>query len=64
MSKFNLAWWGFIVAVVSAIAAIINIPQIGCKVGLNPQACISPLKEATLPRQSLETRLHKTWGLS
>ncbi|MFK0733401.1 MAG: hypothetical protein ACFKPT_14685 [Gloeotrichia echinulata GP01] len=52
MNKFDYVKWGFIVAVLGTIGTFLSIPDPLCKLGFNPQACPSPLKQATLVIQT------------
>jgi len=50
--RFNYAKWGLVVAAVSAIAAVVTVPAIGCRVGLNSSACSANLRDVELVAQS------------
>jgi hypothetical protein len=54
--KFNYTKWSFIIgsltAIAGAIATVIAVPDIGCKVGWNSAACVVPRQEIDLITQS------------
>lgn len=54
--KFNYTKWSFILgtplALIGAATAVVTVPDIGCKVGWNPSACITPQKEIDLITQA------------
>jgi hypothetical protein len=52
----NYTKWGFIIgtllAIPGAITAVVTVPEIGCKVGWNPEMCIVQKQEVQLITQS------------
>jgi hypothetical protein len=54
--KVNFAKWSFIlgtpIALIGAMATLVTVPEIGCKVGLALAACVVPMQDINLITQS------------